>query len=65
MYTITVKNYNAGYDIQIDTFEDINEYKITEDYLILESLKNKALTYILKDQVLEFEVNWLNMIQHQ
>ncbi|UVX36044.1 MAG: hypothetical protein [Bacteriophage sp.] len=58
MYTITVKNYNAGYDIQIDTFEDINEYKITEDYLILESLKNKALTYILKDQVLEFEVNW-------
>jgi len=58
MYTIIVKNYNAGYDIQIDTFDDINEYKITDDYLILESLKNKALTYILKDQVLEFEVNW-------
>ena len=58
MFTISVTNYNTGEGINVTEYTDVNQYKITEDYLILESRATGSIIYIQKAQVLEFEVNW-------
>lgn len=58
MFTIAVTKYNAGEGIETMLYTDVNKYKITEDYLILERTEISSIVYIQKDQVLEFEVNW-------
>lgn len=58
MFTITLTKYNAGEGITETEYNNIDKYKITDDYLILERSKMGILYYITKDQVLEFEVNW-------
>lgn len=58
MFTINVINHNAGDGVTDTEYNNIDKYKITDDYLILESSKMGILYYITKDQVLEFEVKW-------
>ena len=58
MFNITVTKYNGGEGITLATYNDIEKYKITDDFLILEDSKFGVIQYIQKDQVLEFEVNW-------
>lgn len=58
MFELLVTNYNAGEGIEVMLYCDVNKYKITEDYLILERKSIGSIVYINKDQVLEFEVNW-------
>lgn len=58
MFTIAVTKYNAGEGIETMLYTDVNQYKITDDYLILERKPIGSIIYIQKDQVLEFEVNW-------
>jgi hypothetical protein len=58
MFTIAVTKYNAGEGIETMLYTDVNQYKITDDYLILEHKPIGSIVYIQKDQVLEFEVNW-------
>lgn len=50
--------YNACEGIEMIEYNDMNQYKITEDYLILGNRESGYIVYIQKDQVLEFEVNW-------
>lgn len=57
MFTIIVTKFN-GEGIETMLYTDVNKYKITEDYLILERKEIGSSVYIQKDQVLEFEVNW-------
>lgn len=57
MLTIIVTKFN-GEGIETMLYTDVNKYKITEDYLILERKEIGSIVYIQKDQVLEFEVNW-------
>lgn len=57
MFTITVTKYN-GEGVETMLYTDVNKYKITDDYLILERKEISSIVYIQKDQVLEFEVNW-------
>lgn len=58
MFTILVTNFNTGDGIEVTEYTDVNQYKITEDYLILESRAIGSIVYIQKEQVLEFEVSW-------
>ena len=58
MFELVVTKYNAGEDIETILYTDVNQYKITKDYLILERRPIGSFIYIQKDQVLEFEVNW-------
>lgn len=57
MFTIIVTKFN-GEGVETMLYTDVNKYKITEDYLILERKEICSIVYIQKDQVLEFEVNW-------
>lgn len=60
MFTIAVTKYNAGEGIETMLYTDVNQYKITDDYLILEHKPIGpigSIVYIQKDQVLEFKVN--------
>lgn len=57
MFNITVTKFN-GEGVETMMYVDVNKYKITEDYLILERKEIDNIVYIQKDQVLEFEVNW-------
>jgi hypothetical protein len=57
MFTITVTKFN-GEGVETIFYTDVNKYKITDDYLILERKEISSIVYIQKDQVLEFEVNW-------
>lgn len=56
MMKILVTNYNGGEGIQINEYNYITKYSVTDDYLILDDDVNEIKTYIKKDQVLEFEV---------
>ncbi|UUW40503.1 hypothetical protein [Enterococcus phage vB_Efm_LG62] len=56
MMKILVTNYNGGEGIQINEYNYITKYSVTDDYLILDDDVNEIKTYINKDQVLEFEV---------
>ena len=56
MMKIVVTSYNGGEGIQINEYNYITEYLVTDDYLILDDDTNGIKTYIQKDQVLEFEV---------
>lgn len=56
MMKILVTNYNGGEGIQINEYNYITKYSVTDDYLILDDDVNDIKTYIKKDQVLEFEV---------
>lgn len=56
MLKIVVTSYNGGEGIQINEYNYITEYLVTDDYLILDDNTNGIKTYIQKDQVLEFEV---------
>lgn len=56
MMKILVTNYNGGEGIQINEYNYITKYSVTDDYLILDDDTNEVKTYIQKDQVLEFEV---------
>lgn len=56
MYKVLVKDYNGGEGIQVNEFNYINKYEMTDDYLILHDDTNQVVTHIQKDQVLEFEV---------
>jgi len=56
MMKILVTNYNGGECIQINEYNYITKYSVTDDYLILDDDVNEIKTYIKKDQVLEFEV---------
>lgn len=58
MFELVVTKYNAGEGIETILYCDVNQYKITDDYLILERRPIGIIVYIQKDQVLEFEVNW-------
>ena len=58
MFTISVTTYNTGEGINVTEYTDVNQYKITEDYLILERRAIGSIVYIQKDQVLEFEASW-------
>ena len=58
MMTIVVTKYNAGEGITVTEYSDVNQYEITEEYLILEGRAIGSNVYIQKEQVLEFEVNW-------
>lgn len=58
MFELVVTKYNAGEDIETMLYCDVNQYKITEDYLIVERREIGSIVYIQKDQVLEFEVKW-------
>lgn len=53
---ILVTKYNGGDGITTTEYNYINNYEITDDYLILDDDTNEIKTYIQKDQVLEFEV---------
>lgn len=56
MMKILVTKYNGGDGITTTEYNYINNYEITDDYLILDDDTNEIKTYIQKDQVLEFEV---------
>ena len=56
MMKILVTKYNGGDGITTTEYNYINNYEITDDYLILDDDNNEIKTYIQKDQVLEFEV---------
>ena len=56
MMKILVTKYNGGDGITTTEYKYINNYEITDDYLILDDDTNEIKTYIQKDQVLEFEV---------
>ena len=56
MMKILVTQYNGGDGITTTEYNYINNYEITDDYLILDDDTNEIKTYIQKDQVLEFEV---------
>ena len=56
MMKILVTKYNDGDGITTTEYNYINNYEITDDYLILDDDTNEIKTYIQKDQVLEFEV---------
>lgn len=58
MFTITVTKYNTEEGITNMIYLDVDEYEITDDYLMLERKSINSIVYIQKDQVLEFEVNW-------
>ena len=53
---ILVTKYNGGDGITTTEYNYINNYEITDDYLILDDDTNEIKIYIQKDQVLEFEV---------
>lgn len=58
MFELVVTKYNAGEGIDTILYCDVNQYKITEDYLILERRLIGSIVYIQKNQVLEFEATW-------
>lgn len=58
MFTITVTKYNGGEGVETILYVDVDKYKITDDYLILQRKKIDSIVYIQKDEVLEFEVEW-------
>lgn len=58
MFELVVTKYNAGEDIKTTLYRDVNQYKITDEYLILERRSIGSIVYIQKDQVLEFEATW-------
>ena len=58
MFELLVTNYNAGEGIETILYCDVNKYKITDDYLILEFRAIDSIVYIQKDHILKFEVTW-------
>lgn len=58
MFELVVTKYNAGEGIEKILYSDVNQYKITNDYLILERRAIGSIVYIQKEQVLEFEAKW-------
>ena len=56
MFKVLVTNYNGGEGIQVNEYNYVNKYSITDEYLVLYDDTNQVKTYIQKDQVLEFEV---------
>lgn len=58
MFEVVVTNYKAGEGVETMLYCDVNQYKITKDYIILERRAIGSIVYIQKAQVLEFEVTW-------
>lgn len=56
MYKVIVTKYNDEEGVQVTEFNYINEYSVTDGYLVLEDETNKVKTHIQNDQILEFEV---------
>lgn len=54
---IVVTNREYGGITEIE-YKNIDKYKITDDFLILDEYKTGGSYYIERDQILEFEVNW-------
>lgn len=58
MLNVAVTKDNGELGILLATYTNISNYSITDDYLILEDDTNEIKTYIKKDLVLEFEVQY-------
>ena len=58
MFELVVTKYNAEEGIETTLYHDVNQFKTTKDYLILERRAIGSTVYIKKDQVLEFEATW-------
>ena len=60
MFEVLVTKYNDREGTEVTLYCDVNKYRTTENYLILERKSIDSIVYIRKDQVLEFEVRRLN-----
>lgn len=58
MYSITlIKSNGYGGTTEVE-YHNIDKYRITNDFLILDSSRMSGSYYIPADEVLEFELNW-------
>lgn len=57
MYTIILTKSNSYGGITETEYNNIGNYRITDDFLIMEDSNMGGSYYIPKDQILEFELN--------
>lgn len=57
MFTVVITKNNGYGGITETEYHDIKNYRITDDFLILEDSKMGGSYYIPREEVLEFELN--------
>lgn len=58
MYKVIVVTNREYYGITEIEYKNIDKYKITDDFLILDEYKTGGSYYIARDHILEFKVDW-------
>ena len=58
MYKVIVVTNREYGGITETEYKNIDKYKITDDFLILDESKTGGSYYIARDKILEFEVKW-------